>query len=164
MPGVFWCHGEGDVVRREFLKVLDVQVLSKGVPEQARKGPEGDAPGPREEAVRVAAQREKIALVNPGILGQPAGFCSRSRRCDCRYGYMVSSRSAFRMRCRMRVWTSPPPPPAQEALSRVTSFSRRPPRPVAPGSFPPWPGSMSTLRGRDASDKPAVAGAGLPAL
>ena len=37
---------------------------------------------------------------------------------------------------------------SSRAIARVTSFSRLPVGPMAPGSCPPWPGSIAITRGR----------------
>src|SRR5690606_14036057 len=37
---------------------------------------------------------------------------------------------------------------SSRAMARVTSFSRLPVGPTAPGSWPPWPASMATISGR----------------
>ena len=45
------------------------------------------------------------------------------------------------------------------AISNTTFFSRTPPRPSAPGSLPPWPGSMATIMSRN-----GACGAGVSAF
>src|SRR5690606_20150650 len=37
---------------------------------------------------------------------------------------------------------------SSRAMARVTSFSRLPVGPTAPGSWPPWPASIATISGR----------------